>query len=83
MMSYKMNKLMHNFLFQGGVVLVEVEEEENDLVKGKAKLSAIIVDHQDFILETIPILRQHVHTVKHRIILLRSIHNLFISGKPK
>ena len=40
-----MTKLMHNSLCQGGLVLVEVEEEEKDLVEGKAKLSAIIVDH--------------------------------------
>ena len=78
-----MNKLMHNSLFQGGVVLIEVGKEEKDLVKGEAKLSAIILDHQDFILEVVPILRQHVHTVKGWIILLRSFHNLFISGKPK
>ena len=45
-------------------MLLEAKDEEEDLVKGKEKLSIIMVDNQDTMLETVPILHRHVHTVK-------------------
>ena len=41
----KSSELMHNTLNQGGVVLLRVEDEDEDLVVEGAKLFVIIVDN--------------------------------------
>ena len=73
------------------MVLLEVEEEEGDLVegeeeelvKGEAKLSTIIVDNWDTMLDIVQILHRRVHIVKCYIILSRNVHKLLLNGNPR
>ena len=50
---YKLSGLRHNTLDQGGVVLLEDENVEEDLVTEGAKLFVIIVDNRDIFPENV------------------------------
>ena len=71
----KMSKLMINTLNLGGVVFLEAEDKEEDLVVKEAKSFVITMDNLDIFLEIALILHRHVHIANHWITLLKNVHN--------
>ena len=67
----------NNTLHKGGVEILEVEDnnKEEDLVKEEAKSYVIIAGSQDIFPKIFKVLWKLIHTVKHLITLLNSVHN--------
>ena len=68
----------NNTLRKGGVGILEVEDnnQEEDLVEEEAKSYVIIMGIHDIFPEIVKVLQKIVHIVKHLITLSNSFHNL-------
>ena len=67
----------NNTLRKGKVGILEVEDnnKEEDLVEEEAKSYVIIMDNQDTLPKIAKVLRRNVHTVKHLNALLNNVRN--------